>query len=69
MRQTAKRAGENGKPLDITCFTRDGHILTDCTLPVFLRLRKRRLIHSQNGRPDRASKLGIEAVRTQLNQR
>ncbi|WP_081805542.1 YjhX family toxin [Actibacterium mucosum] len=60
---------ENGKIRKITCYTRDGHILSECTLPVFLRLKKRRFIRSQSGRPYRASKLGIEAVRAQLNQR
>lgn len=60
---------ENGKIRDITCYTREGHVLTDCTLDVFLRLRKRRFIRSRNGQPYRASKAGIEAVRAQLNQR
>ncbi|MBV1895583.1 MAG: YjhX family toxin [Rhodobacteraceae bacterium] len=60
---------ENGKIRDITCYTRDGNILTDCTLPVFLRLKKRRFIRSQSGWPYRASRLGMEAVRAQLNQR
>lgn len=60
---------ENGKIRNITCYTRDGHVLSDCTLKVFLRLRQRRFIQSQSGRPYRASKLGIQAVRAQLNQR
>lgn len=61
--------GENGKIYAVTCFTRAGHVLADCTLDVFLRLRKRRLIRSQNGQPYRASAKGIKAVRAQLNQR
>jgi len=60
---------DNGKIQDITCYTRDGHILTDCTLPVFLRLKKRRFIRSKGGQPYRASKLGMSAVRAQLQQR
>ena len=59
----------NGKIHDITCYTRDGHILTDCTLAVFTRLKKRRLIRSRNGKPYRVSRLGILSVRAQLNQR
>lgn len=59
----------NGKIHDVTCFTRSGHVLTDCTIDVFQRLLKRRLIHSKNGRPYRASALGIKCVRAQLNQR
>ncbi|MEO0542203.1 MAG: YjhX family toxin [Pseudomonadota bacterium] len=60
---------ENGKIRAVICYTREGHVLTDCTLSVFLRLKKRRLIRSSNGRPYRASRTGIEAVRSQLNQR
>ncbi|MEM9523550.1 MAG: YjhX family toxin [Pseudomonadota bacterium] len=60
---------ENGKIRAITCFTREGHVLSDCTLDVFLRLKKRRFIRSRNGQPYRASQQGIKAVRAQLNQR
>ncbi|MEF3049148.1 YjhX family toxin [Pseudotabrizicola sp. L79] len=59
----------NGKIRDITCYTREGHVLADCTLEVFQRLRNRRFIRSQNGHPYRASRLGIKCVRAQLNQR
>ncbi|KIC50401.1 YjhX family toxin [Tateyamaria sp. ANG-S1] len=61
--------GENGKIRDITCYTRNGHVLSDCTMAVFTRLKKRRFIHSRNGRPYRASHAGIKAVRAELNQR
>lgn len=61
--------GENGKIRNITCFTREGHVLSDCTLDVFQRLKKRRFIRSQNGKPYRVSRLGIGTVRAQLNQR
>lgn len=61
--------GENGKVHAVTCYTRDGFVLSDCTLDVFQRLRKRRLIRSLGGKPYRASKLGIGSVRAQLNQR
>ena len=60
---------DNGKIRAITCFTREGHVLSDCTLDVFLRLRKRRFIRSHDGKPYRASRQGIKAVRAQLNQR
>ena len=61
--------GEGGKIRTITCYTRDGHVLTDCSLDVFLRLKKRRFIQSHNGQPYRVSRRGIEAVRAQLDQR
>jgi uncharacterized protein len=60
---------DRGKIRNITCFTRDGLVLSDCTLDLFQRLRKRRFIRSQNGEPYRVSRRGIEAVRAQLNQR
>ena len=60
---------DSGKIHDVACYTRDGYVLTDCTLSVFQRLLKRRFIRSKNGRPYRASALGIKSVRAQLNQR
>ncbi|WP_082017909.1 YjhX family toxin [Leisingera sp. ANG-Vp] len=60
---------ESGKIRHVTCYTRNGHVLSDCTLAVFQRLLKRRFIRSQNGSPYRASQLGIKSVRAQMNQR
>lgn len=59
----------NGKVTDVICVTRDGHVLADCTLSVFDRLRKRRFIRSVAGRPYRATKLGVMCVRAQLDNR
>ena len=61
--------GDNGKIRSHTCFTRDGHVLDDCTTDVFIRLRKRRFIKSVNGKPYRISRLGICSVRAQLDNR
>ncbi len=58
-----------GKIRDIICFTRDGHVLADCTLDVFERLRKRRFIRSRGGRPYAITKSGIVSVRAQLDNR
>jgi hypothetical protein len=49
--------------------TRDGWTLADCTLAIFQRLRKRSLVASQNGGPYRATRLGLTAVRAQLDNR
>ena len=59
----------NGKVAEVACHTREGYVLDDCTLPVFDRLKKRRLIRSTNGKPYRATRAGIAAVRSELNQR
>lgn len=61
--------GENGKICKVTCFTRDGHVLADCTFEVFKRLKKRRFIKSSGGKPYRATRLGITSVRSQLDNR
>ncbi|MEL6586979.1 MAG: YjhX family toxin [Pseudomonadota bacterium] len=59
----------NGKIHDIRCVTRDGHILADCTLRVFDRLRKRRLIKSVRGRPYVVTSLGLRSVNAQHDNR
>jgi len=59
----------NGKVQAVTCFTGDGLVLADCTLPVFDRLRKRRFIRSTGGGPYRVTRAGIAAVRAQVDNR
>lgn len=51
------------------CITRDGWALTDCTLELFQRLRRRGFIASSGGGPYRITRLGLEAVRAQLDNR
>lgn len=55
--------------VEVDCITRDGHRLADCTLPIFMKLRRRRLIGSRDGGPYRITRLGLEAVRGQLDNR
>jgi uncharacterized protein YjhX (UPF0386 family) len=60
--------GRHGtKITDILCITRDGLILSDCALPVFQRLRRKRLIASEGGGPYRITRLGRLSVRAQLD--
>ena len=59
--------GPNGKIKAVTCFTRDCHVLADCTLPVFTRLKRRQLVRSASGAPYRISMLGRRSVRAQLD--
>lgn len=63
------RRDDRARVVDVDCFTRDGFRLADCTLEVFARLRRRRLIESHDGSPFRISRKGREAVRAQLDNR
>ena len=60
---------DHGRIVAADCFTRDGFVLTDCTMPVFRRLRQRGLIASHGGRPYAITRLGLAAVRAQLDNR
>lgn len=60
---------DKGDIIAIDCLNRDGWRLDDCTLAVFHRLRRRRLIRSENGAPYRITREGLLAVRAQLDNR
>ena len=57
------------KIVAVTCFTREGHVLTQCDLDLFNRLRRRGLIASRGGRPFVLSMRGRISVRAQLDNR
>lgn len=63
------RRDHDGRLTAADCFTRDGHVLTDCTLALFRKLKRRGLIASQGGAPYRVTRLGLDAVRAQADQR
>ena len=58
-----------GDIVEIDCLNRDGWRLDDCNLSVFQKLRRRRFIRSENGRPYRITREGLAAVRAQLDNR
>lgn len=60
---------EAGKILNVNCVTREGWTLADCTLGVFQKMRRRRLIASSGGGPYRITLLGRRSVRGQLDNR
>lgn len=55
------------KIIDILCITRDGLILSDCSLQVFQRLRRKGLIASEGGGPYRITRAGRLSVRAQTD--
>ena len=61
--------GSNGRVTLVDCFSREGYRLADCSLSIFSRLRKRRLIRSRNGGPYRITRKGLGAVRAQMDNR
>ncbi|HJS80266.1 MAG TPA: YjhX family toxin [Vitreimonas sp.] len=63
------RKNDKGDIVEIDCFNRDGWRLDDCTLAIFRKLRRRRLIRSQDSGPYRITREGLAAVRPQLDNR
>lgn len=61
--------GDNGRIFHVDCFTRDGYRLANCTLDVFAKLRRKRLIESRSASPYRISQRGRQAVRSQADNR
>ena len=59
----------SSKVARVACCTREGCVLDDGPPPVFVRLEKRRLIRSTNGKPYRAARAGVAAVRSESDQR
>ena len=65
----AYRKDDTGKIVEILCVNREGWVLSDCTLAIFQKLRRRRLIASHASMPYRITRDGLAAVRAQLDNR
>ena len=65
----AYQKDDRGKIIEVLCVNREGWVLSDCTLAIFHKLRRRRLIASRESRPYRITRDGLAAVRAQLDNR
>jgi uncharacterized protein len=57
------------KVIHVECVTREGWLLSDCTLGVFRALKRKGLIASRGGGPYRITRKGLAAVKPQLDNR
>ncbi len=60
---------ENGKLVGVECWSHEGWLLSDCTLALFKRLKRQRLIASTGGGPYRITRHGLSNLRAHLNNR
>lgn len=54
---------DEGRTIDIECYTREGWLMSDCTLDLFKRLRSKKVIASKRGGPYRITREGLEMLR------
>ena len=60
---------DGGKIIAVNCVSPEGWSLSDCTLAIFRKLKRRGLIASSGGRPYQVTYRGRVAVRPQLDNR
>ena len=59
----------NGKIIAVECLNRDGWLMQQCTLSLFRKLKNKKAIASQDSRPYRITRRGLELVRSEVDNR
>lgn len=65
----AARKDNGGRIVAVECLTREGWLMTGCDMRTFAKLRRKRAILSEGGRPYRITRRGLELVRSQVDNR
>lgn len=60
---------ERGKIIKVNCVSPEGWTLSDCSLGIFRRLKRRGLISSHDGQPYQITFKGRISVRSQMDNR
>lgn len=60
---------QEGHIIEALCITREGACLSGMSLSLFARLKRRGYVESRGGGPYRISRLGLERVRSQFDNR
>lgn len=60
---------DRGHIAGIECYNREGWLMTQATLLLFRKLRRKKAISSHDGRPYRITRRGLELVRSEVDNR
>ena len=60
---------DKGRITGVECFNREGWKMEQCNLRLFSKLRRKKAIMSQDGRPYRITRRGLELVRAEVDNR
>ena len=60
---------DKGRITNVECFNRDGWRMDQCDLRLFSKLRRKKAIMSEGGRPYHITRRGLELVRAEVDNR